>query len=97
MQESFDLTSAPARDRADFFVAPGNAMALAMLDNCESWPGGKLVLTGPAGSGKTHLTHIWATDRAAQIVAATDLPTARIGDLCTGAVAVEDEHATLAR
>ncbi len=89
-QLGFDLPSRTALGRDAFFVAPSNAMALAMIDNWQNWAGGKLALTGPAGAGKTHLTHVWADMTGAAIVQATDLPDADIPALASGAIAVED-------
>ena len=67
-QLSFDLPAKTALGRDDFCVAPSNVMAVALLDPGFSWPSGKLVLTGPAGSGKTHLAHVWASQSGARIV-----------------------------
>lgn len=89
-QLSFDLPARTALGREDFFVAPSNALALALLDGWRSWPGGKLVVSGPTGSGKTHLTHVWAQSTGARIVQASDLTEDRVPDLSTGAVAVEN-------
>lgn len=89
-QLGFDLPSRTALGRDAFFVAPTNALALAMIDNWQDWAGGKLALTGPAGSGKTHLTHVWAEMSGAQIIAARDLAGADIPTLAIRAVAVED-------
>lgn len=89
-QLGLDLPSRTALGRDAFYVAPSNAMALAMVDNWQSWAGGKLVLTGPTGAGKTHLTHVWADMTAAVIILAKDLPNADIPALATGAIAVED-------
>lgn len=76
--------------RDAFFVAPSNAMALALVDNWQNWAGGKLVLTGPQGSGKTHLAHVWANMADARIIAASDLAEADVPTLAQGAIAVED-------
>lgn len=89
-QLSFDLPAKTALGRDDFFVAPSNAMAVALLDPGFAWPSGKLVLTGPAGSGKTHLAHVWATASGARIVQACDLSEAMVPDLASGPVVVED-------
>ncbi|SCZ54382.1 dnaA protein [Epibacterium ulvae] len=89
-QLSFDLPAKPALGREDFYVAPSNAMAVTLLTSHVNWPQGKLVLTGPAGSGKTHLTHVWATQAGARIVRAERLPDADLCDLAMGPVAVED-------
>jgi chromosomal replication initiation ATPase DnaA len=80
----------PALGRDDFFVAPSNAMAAAMIDGWQSWAGRKLVLTGPHGSGKTHLTHVWAGISGAQIITAIDLSDADIPTLAQTPIAVED-------
>jgi chromosomal replication initiation ATPase DnaA len=89
-QLSFDLPSVTALGRDDFFVSPSNAVAVAMIDAWPEWAGARLVLTGPAGSGKTHLVHVWAANSGAQIVEATDLTEPAIPDLAGGPVAVEN-------
>ncbi|MDE4142425.1 MULTISPECIES: HdaA/DnaA family protein [Rhodobacterales] len=89
-QLSFDLPAKTALGRDDFFVAPSNAMAVALLDPGFSWPSGKLVLTGPAGSGKTHLAHVWASQSGARIVPAADLTEAMVPELATAPVVLED-------
>lgn len=89
-QLSFDLPARAALGREDFFVSPANALAVAMIDHAETWPGGKLVLSGPPGSGKTHLARVWAARTGARIVAARDLDDAAVPDLARGPVAVED-------
>lgn len=90
LQLSFDLPSKPALGRDDFFVSPGNAVAVATIESATPWPGGKLVLCGPAGSGKTHLAHVWAELTGANVVRARDLAGADIPKLADGPVAVEN-------
>ena len=89
-QLSFDLPGKTALGREDFFVAPSNALAVAMIEAAATWPSRKLVLVGPAGSGKTHLAHVWAAASGAQIVGARDLARADIAQLAAGPVGVED-------
>mgnify|MGYP003662885808 CR=1 FL=1 len=89
-QLGLNLPSRTALGRDAFFVAPSNAMAMAMIDHWQGWAGGKLALTGPQGSGKTHLTHVWADMADAQIIAATDLARADIPSLAHANIAVED-------
>lgn len=91
-QLSFDLPVRPALGREDFFVSPANAEAVAMIEGWQGWPSRKLILAGPAGAGKTHLTHVWAALSGAQMIAAQDLPDAEIPTLAQGPVAVEDAH-----
>lgn len=80
----------PGLRRVDFVVAPSNAVALAMIDGWRDWPSGKMVLTGPRGSGKTHLAHVWAEAAGAQIVAGADLTPDVAPSLAATPVAVED-------
>lgn len=89
-QLTFDLAANAALSRADFFVSPANALALQSIDAWEQWPGRKLLLVGPEGSGKTHLAQIWAASAGAVIVAATDLGTTNLGALADSRVVVED-------
>lgn len=88
-QLSFDLPAKTALGREDFFVSPANALAVAMI-SANSWPGNKLVLTGPAKSGKTHLAHVWAAASGARIVQAKDIDEADIPELARTPVVVED-------
>lgn len=89
-QLSFDLPVRAALGREDFFVAPANAMAVALIEGWQNWPGRKLVLEGPKGAGKTHLAHVWAQATGARIVAAASLAGADIPALASGHVVVED-------
>lgn len=81
--------------RDSFIAAPCNAQALATLSaegwSGAAWPAGKLVLTGPQGSGKTHLLHIWSGATGAQRLNARDLAQADLAALTeTGAVALDN-------
>ncbi|MEP2717418.1 DnaA/Hda family protein [Pseudophaeobacter sp.] len=89
-QLSFELPAKTTLGRDDFFVAPSNAMAVALLDPGFAWPSGKLVLTGPAGAGKTHLAHVWANQSGACIIQASDLREDQIPELAQGPIVVED-------
>jgi chromosomal replication initiation ATPase DnaA len=89
-QLGLDLPARTALGRDDFMVAPSNAIALSMIDRSGTWPLYKLVLSGPEGSGKTHLTHVWAAATQARIIAAHALTPDMVDDLATGPVAIED-------
>ena len=89
-QLSFDLPAIPALGRDDFMIAPSNAVAVAMIEVTHNWVGGKLVLCGPTGSGKTHLAHVWAGSQNGQIIAAADLVDANIPALASTALAIEN-------
>ena len=49
----------PSLDGADFLVAPCNSDAVAWLDRWPDWPGPTLVVSGPAGCGKSHLAEVF--------------------------------------
>jgi len=89
-QLGFDLPVRAALGREDFFVSPANAMAVALLEGWQGWPGRKLLLIGPAGAGKTHLAHVWAAQSSARILPAAGLEQADIPALAQGHVVVED-------
>ncbi len=88
-QLTFDLAVRPSLGRGDFFVSTANHLALMRLDAPETWPNGKLVLTGPKGAGKTHLVHVWAEQEDARIVTGCELSALDIGQVETS-VAVDD-------
>ena len=97
-QLTFDLPVREALGREDFMVAPSNALALRSVEGWRDWPGGKLVLVGPEGAGKTHLAHVWAQEAGARIVSAGALGGADIAALCaTPHIAVEDADAIAGR
>jgi chromosomal replication initiation ATPase DnaA len=93
-QLTFDLPSRPALGRDDFFVSPANTLAVAMIDGWESWPERKLALVGAAGSGKTHLAHVWSAESSGSVLSAKGLCGQDIAGLAAGGarVAVEDVH-----
>jgi chromosomal replication initiation ATPase DnaA len=71
----------PTYAREDFVVAAGNREALAWLDRWPDWPAPALALSGPPGSGKTHLARIWATRASAALVDGVDLEGKSVPDL----------------
>jgi len=86
-----DLPFRAAMGREDFFVSSANAAAVAAIDAVRDWPGGKMLLLGPPGSGKTHLAHVFATQTGARLLAAADLPAADPSALAEApALGIED-------
>lgn len=91
-QIPLDLGHRPALTETDFLVASCNAEAHAWLNRWPDWPGPASVVFGPAGSGKTHLAHVFATAANAVTVAAAALGVADPPRLLAAAraVVVED-------
>ncbi len=96
-QIPLDLGFRPALGRDDFFVAPGNADAVAWIDQWPAWPRPVLALFGPAGCGKSHLAQVFATRAQALVLSARDVHTPDVGDLVRAhkAIVVEDGDAKI--
>lgn len=54
------LPHEPSFAREDFLASPSNAAALALIEAWPRWPAPLMLLTGPPGSGKSHLAAIFA-------------------------------------
>lgn len=90
-QLAFALPHAESLSRDDFLEGPSNAAALALVDSWPDWPNRIMLLTGPEGSGKSHLAAIWAEAAGARSTTAHNLTAAAVpGALATGALVVED-------
>jgi chromosomal replication initiation ATPase DnaA len=92
-QLTFDLGAQAGFGRADFFPSHANALALAAVNGWSDWSQRKLLLIGPAGSGKTHLAHLWAAEAEAKLVSGRAV--AGMIDDCPpgGSLAVDDADA----
>ncbi|MCW5695407.1 MAG: chromosomal replication initiator DnaA [Bauldia sp.] len=81
----------PALSRDDFLVGDANRAALAAIDAWPDWAGGVLLLSGPPGSGKSHLAQIWRAASGAAEIAGPGLTEADVEAVPEGgALAVED-------
>jgi len=89
-QLTFNLPKRQAHGFGDFLVTPSNQAAMAAIENWQSWPNKKLVLVGEEGTGKTHLTHIWAEMSAARIISARALTQTNVSALGQKPIAIED-------
>ncbi|HSI02747.1 MAG TPA: DnaA/Hda family protein [Reyranella sp.] len=95
-QLTFDLAlPPPTYAREDFVVSHGNREALAWVDRWPDWPAPALALSGPPGSGKTHLGRIWAARTTAALRTGADFEAKSVADLAAltaahAAVLVDD-------
>jgi DnaA regulatory inactivator Hda len=53
------LESRPATGRDAFHIGASNAEAIHWIDRWPNWPAPILFISGPAASGKTHLSAVW--------------------------------------
>jgi chromosomal replication initiation ATPase DnaA len=65
----------PSLAEDDFLVASCNAEAHAWIVAPENWPGPATILVGPAGSGKTHLAHLFARSGGGLLIPAAEVTT----------------------
>lgn len=63
-----DLDPGQHMTRADFLPAECNMAGLAAVEGWTEWPDHRLLLCGPAGSGRTHLGRIWASEASAMLL-----------------------------
>ena len=69
MQLIMPFAAAPSYQSADFIRGEANAAALDWMERWPDWPYSIMLLHGPAGSGKTHLSHVFAARAAAGFIA----------------------------
>jgi chromosomal replication initiation ATPase DnaA len=77
-QLALDLGYRPDLAATEFLVGDCNRMAWAAIEGWERWPDRRMVLTGPEGSGKTHLAAIWARLTGAARLHAAEMTEARL-------------------
>jgi chromosomal replication initiation ATPase DnaA len=90
-QLALALPHAESLTRDDFLEGPANEAGLALIDGWPDWPNRIMLLVGPEGSGKSHLTAIWADRAGARSTSAHALTADGVpAELATGALVVED-------
>ena len=58
-QLPFEFERRPSLSGDDFLVAPCNQEAVAWLDKWPDWPSPFVIIYGPPGCGKSHLSHVF--------------------------------------
>ena len=89
-QLPLDLAHTPGLSRDDLIASEANKAAVALIDRWPEWPAPVTVLTGPAGSGKSHMAAIWKEISGATELAAGALDEAAAGAAASGAVLIDD-------
>ena len=90
-QLALALDHAESLSRDDFLEGPSNAAALKLIDAWPDWPAAVVILTGPEGSGKSHLAAIWARESGARTLSPRALEGAEVPvALATGALVLEN-------
>lgn len=100
-QLPLSLPFEPALDRDSFIVGQANASALRFIEQWPDWPSPFCLLTGPAGSGKSHLSSIWCDRTGGRLIeartAGIEVPDRLLADKAIAvdglAVGRFDEHA----
>jgi chromosomal replication initiation ATPase DnaA len=85
------LDAAPRFGREDFLVGPANEAAFAHIERWPRWLSPAAVITGPAGSGKSHLATVFAQESGARMIRADHLDKADVPHLAhSRALVLED-------
>jgi DnaA regulatory inactivator Hda len=92
-----DFDHRPALSADNFLVADNNRDAVAWLDLWPRWPAPALVLHGPAGSGKTHLVHVFLARTGGRLLGAAELGDGDPAELCAGVPALVVDDADRSR
>ncbi len=72
-QYTLPLPHQPVYTEENFLISPCNEAAWHLLHQWPHWPSHALVLAGASGSGKSHLSHLWAARAGATTIPASAL------------------------
>jgi chromosomal replication initiation ATPase DnaA len=90
-QLALDLAHRVANGRDDFLVSPSNAAAVRLVDEWPAWPSHVAILTGPHGSGKSHLAQVWQARSGASVLKAAELARDEVAEaFASKALVLED-------
>lgn len=86
-----DLPYREALEAHDFLVSGSNAAAIELIDRWPDWPHPAAIVTGPEGSGKSHLANVWRLKVGAGVLHAPELVDDAVAHLGgTTRIVVED-------
>ena len=66
-QLPLDLPHRPSLERDDLVVSAANRLAVEAVDAWPDWSHPVLLVTGPPGSGKSHLAEVWSMEAGARV------------------------------
>ena len=89
-QLAFDLPSRPALGKSDFFISDCNSMAVKLMEDWSNWPNRQHILSGPVGSGKTHLALVWAKSLSAHVIKISDVFDVELPKVTSTSLVIED-------
>lgn len=92
----FELQHRPALGLEDFLVSSSNAEAVALVDRWPDWPAGAALISGPSGSGKSHLANVWRLKSKAHSATAASVTRAGVPDLVKAMALVVEDVETVA-
>lgn len=72
-QYALPLPHTPLYTEENFLLSGCNQLAWDMLNQWPHWPAHALIIAGSPGSGKSHLSHLWAARAQAAIIPAETL------------------------
>jgi chromosomal replication initiation ATPase DnaA len=86
-----DLHTEPRFGREDFLVSASNEDAFRLIESWPDWSSTLFHLSGPPGSGKSHLAAIWAERAGAWTLAAAEVAANLVPELAAApALVLED-------
>ena len=90
-QLTLELPHMPALGGEDFLISASNETAAKLISSWPDWTNPVCIITGPEGSGKTHLVNVWRARSGAEAFLATEIGNAVSATLAGPApVAIED-------
>lgn len=72
-QIPLELPVSSADSRDDLIVGTANRLAAELIDAWPGWPGAVVVMSGPPGSGKSHMARVWAKAAGASVIRMGDI------------------------